>query len=373
MRAAVGERMQPRYSLAVRSASIVALALATSACTQESVVVSQAAGVAALPTGALEPTPRRAAERAAFVRCRDGAPGPSKAGFAHRRSGLMARSLPAKHYAHDVAANPGTKVAVVGKFAYGDVGKDLEDEPVAVWIDDCAAVTKIGSGKTDDDGRAAIEITAPARPGEYALHFVVDGDASSTRASLWVVERGTPVVVFDIDGTLTQSDAEVNKDVLDEHFDAMYEGNYAPVVYADGAVLADTWVDKGVLPIYVSGRPYWLSQYSRDWLAAERFPRGLVRTTDRHREVVPKVDGVGKFKAATLRRLLELGVAVQAAYGNAATDIWAYADVGIPRDRTFIIGPHAGEDGTRAVTDAWTSALPWAREQPVPNGALTLR
>ncbi|HET6583427.1 MAG TPA: hypothetical protein VFG69_08265, partial [Nannocystaceae bacterium] len=211
------------------------------------------------------------------------------------------------------------------------------------------------------------------RPGEYALHFVVAGDGTSARASLWVLERGTPIVVFDIDGTLTQSDAEVNRDVLDRYFDGMYDGDYAPKVYTDGAALADLWFDKGVLPVYLSGRPYWLSDYTRGWLAAESFPHGLVRTTDRHREVVPKVDGVGKFKAATLRRLLDLGLDVQAAYGNAKTDIWAYADVGVPIDRTFIIGPHAGEQGTRSVSDAWTAALPWVREQPLPNGALALR
>jgi phosphatidate phosphatase PAH1 len=242
-----------------------------------------------------------------------------------------------------------------------------------VWLDDCRNVVKVASAKTNDDGRAKLEITAPDRAGEYAMHFIADGDASVARATLWVLERGTPVVVFDIDGTLTQSDAEVNKDVLDDRFNAMYGGDYVPKAYADGATLADIWIDKGVLPIYISGRPYWLVQYSRDWLVAEKFPRGFVRTTDRHRDVLPKVDGVGKFKAATLRQLLDLGLDVQAAYGNAKTDIWAYADVGLPIDRTFIIGPHAGEQGTRAVSDAWTAALPWAREQPVPNAALTLR
>ena len=364
--------MQARYSHAVGRAALALLVIA--GCTQESVVAAQAAGVASLSTESITPAVlRRTGERAAFARCRDHSLDTTKATFAHRRSALMARRLPPKHAAHDVAANPGAKVTVVGKFAYGDVGKDLEDEPVSVWLDDCSKLARIGSGETDDDGRAAIEITAPPHPGEYTLHFVVTGDGSSTRASLWVLAPGTPVVVFDIDGTLTQSDAEVNKDVLDEHFDRMYDGDYAPVTYVDGRELAQTWVDKGVLPIYVSGRPYWLSQYSRDWLASEEFPRGMVRTTDRHRDVVPKIEGVGKFKAATLRRLLALGVDVQAAYGNALTDIWAYADVGIPRDRTFIIGPHAGVDGTRAVTDAWTSALPWARDQPVPNAALSLR
>jgi hypothetical protein len=367
------------YVLSMRRVrGAVALAcLAAAACSQEAAAVPQAAGLAALPDPVERPvaaTSRAATPppRAAFVRCRDHTPATSAAGFAHRRSKLIARSWVPRHYAHDVAAAPGGTVVVEGKFSYGDQGKDLEDEPVAIWLDDCQNISRVASAETDDDGRARIEIAAPQAPGEYGLHFVVDGDASSTRASLWVVEPGTPIVVFDIDGTLTVSDAEVNLDVLDQHFDKMLEGDYQPQVYADGATLASTWVDKGVLPVYLSGRPYWLVQYSRDWLVAENFPRGLVRTCDKHREVVPRIDGVGRFKAGTLKRMLELGVVVQAAYGNATTDIWAYAEAGIPVERTFIIGPHAGEGGTRALAGAWTDALPWAREQPIPSGALGL-
>ncbi len=365
--------MQSRYSRGVRVAFAIALCLAA-ACTHEETIVAQAAGVAALPAEpvarVVPPTPPT---RAAFARCTDGELAVPRTGWGHVRSRVLAKAARANHFAHDVAANPGTKVSVAAKFSYGKQGKDLEDESVTVWLDDCTSVAKVGTAETDGDGRATIEITAPDRPGEYALHFVVGGDASKARASLWVVAHGTPVVVFDIDGTITQSDAEVNRDVLDEHFDAMYDGDYAPLVYQDGAALADAWVDKGVLPIYLSGRPYWLVQYSRDWLARESFPRGFVRTTDKHREVVPKVEGVGRFKSATLEQLLDLGVEVQAAYGNATTDIWAYASVGIPLDRTFIIGPHAGKDGTRPVKDAWTPVLPWAREHAVPSGALQLR
>lgn len=368
--------MAPRYAPGMRRAvALGLLALATS-CGEEAVGATQAAGVGARPAPesiARVVDPARPPTRAPFVRCKDGVPAAVGDRFAHRRSALMARSLPARHTAHDVASNPGARIVVAAKVQYGGQGKDLEDEPVSVWLDDCSGVTNLGTATSDDDGRMKLEITAPDRPGEYTMHFVVVGDGTSARASLWVLPRGTPVVVFDIDGTLTQSDAEVSKDVLDEHFDAMYDGDYAPKVYADGPALADIWVDKGVLPIYISGRPYWLAQYSRDWLAKESFPSGLVRTTDRYREVVPKIDGVGKFKAATLRRLLDLGLDVQAAYGNAETDIWAYAEVGLPIERTFIIGPHAGEQGTRSVSDAWTAALPWAREQPVPNAALALR
>lgn len=369
--------MQPRYSRSVRDPIALAASLCLlAACAQDETIVAQAAGVSTLPAEipiARVVAPTAAPVRAPFARCILGAPPTTRAAFEHRRSALLAKAAKPNHFAHDVAANPDTKVAIAGKFSYGDNGKDLEDEPVSLWLDDCTDVTQVGTATTDGDGRATIEITAPERAGEYALHFLVGGDASRSHASLWVLPRGTPVVVFDIDGTLTESDAEVNLDVLDEHFDAMIEGDYLPLVYPDGATLAGTWVDKGVLPIYLSGRPYWLVQYSRDWLARESFPRGYVRTTDKHRDVVPKVDGVGRFKSTTLKQLLELGVEVQAAYGNATTDVWAYATVGIPLDRTFIIGPHAGKDGTRAVKDAWTSALPWARDHAVPKGALHLR
>ena len=365
--------MQARYSRSVRKGLAIA-ALVLAACTHEESIVAQAAGVASLPAEAIERVaPPVAPTLAPFARCVEGELAAERTKFGHVRSRMIAKAAPANHFAHDVAANPGKPIAVSAKFSYGKQGKDLEDESVSVWLDDCTGVTQVGSGETDGDGRATVEITAPDRAGEYALHCVVGGAASRARARLGVVPRGTPVVVFDIDGTLTQSDAEVNKDVLDEHFDAMYAGDYAPLVYEDGAVLAGTWVEKGVLPIYISGRPYWLVDYSRNWLARESFPRGFVRTTDKHREVVPKVDGVGRFKSSTLKQLLDLGVEVQAAYGNATTDIWAYSTVGIPLDRTFIIGPHAGKDGTRAVKDAWTPVLPWALEHAVPKGALQLR
>ena len=45
------------------------------------------------------------------------------------------------------------------------------------------------------------------------------------------------------------------------------------------------------------------------------------------------------------------------AYGNATTDIYAYLNAGIAADVTWIIGDHAGEMGTHAVTGAWTARV----------------
>ena len=51
--------------------------------------------------------------------------------------------------------------------------------------------------------------------------------------------------------------------------------------------------------------------------------------------------------------------------GHAAPILWAaYAEAGIPKDVTFIIGTHAGEEGTVALHDSYTAHQPTARAFP---------
>jgi phosphatidate phosphatase PAH1 len=53
-----------------------------------------------------------------------------------------------------------------------------------------------------------------------------------------------------------------------------------------------------------------------------------------------------------------------AAYGNARTDIEAYEDVGIPKEKTFIIGPYAGEKGTTPIGEDYRSHVDTVEEYP---------
>jgi phosphatidate phosphatase PAH1 len=53
-----------------------------------------------------------------------------------------------------------------------------------------------------------------------------------------------------------------------------------------------------------------------------------------------------------------------AAYGNARTDIEAYEDVGIPKEKTFIIGPYAGEKGTTPIREDYRSHVDTVEEYP---------
>jgi len=49
-----------------------------------------------------------------------------------------------------------------------------------------------------------------------------------------------------------------------------------------------------------------------------------------------------------------VGLNIVRAYGNATTDIAAYADGGIPKADTYIIGEHAGEQGTQPLYNDYT-------------------
>ena len=104
-------------------------------------------------------------------------------------------------------------------------------------------------------------------------------------------------------------------------------------------------------------------------LAAEGFAPGHLHVTDTESEALPTESGVQAFKGGYLNSLRAMGFEIHAAFGNATTDIGAYAIAGVPEARTWIIGENAGVDSTVPVADAWTeivlevSAWP-AAEQP---------
>jgi hypothetical protein len=52
--------------------------------------------------------------------------------------------------------------------------------------------------------------------------------------------------------------------------------------------------------------------------------------------------------------------------------IEAYANVGIPLARTFIIGDHAGEGGTMPLSGGYSDHLSWVAAQPDADQPFTL-
>ncbi len=60
-----------------------------------------------------------------------------------------------RHVADDVIVGVGQPITIEGKFHYGKVGKDLEDEDVTLLVaaDACGPWTPVDTRSTDDDGR----------------------------------------------------------------------------------------------------------------------------------------------------------------------------------------------------------------------------
>lgn len=278
------------------------------------------------------------------------------------------------HSARDVLAVPGDAVTVFGKFAYGPTSKDLEGERIEVWIDDCAGGYRLaGTAITNSDGRIALDIAPADIPGIgiYGLYFRVMGDSSAARATLRVFPRGTSLMVFDIDATLTTDDFELIHDIFAELFEPLGTGDYVPAARAGAADITALRAMQGYPLVFLTGRPYELTDISRDWLADEGIAPGTLMLAQSIPDALPTDSGVGDYKAAYLRELTDMGFVLEAAYGNAATDIYAYELAAIAKDRTFILGQNGGESGTVDLGDDYLDHIPDAAAEPAADQPFT--
>ena len=265
--------------------------------------------------------------------------------FRHTASELLALAAEPIHSAEDVLAHPGDAAPLVARFAYGVLATDLADEDVRVFLDDCRGYRNLGDHATDDDGRIGVTAPADLGPGVYEVRFQVLGDQSTTVSYVWVLPEETRLVVTDIDGTLTASDSELFMQVLD--------GTHTPVAYPGAVELTSGHASLGSVVVYLTGRPHWLTQRTRDWTEALGFARGPLRVAATEAEALPGESGVGDYKLAWLEGLLAQGHTVDFAYGNASTDLYAYLGAGFDPSLVWIIGDHAGEMGTNAAVDSW--------------------
>jgi phosphatidate phosphatase PAH1 len=257
-----------------------------------------------------------------------------------------------RHAGRDEIVAVGTSVTVKGKFAYGSVSKDLEKERVRLFLDDCTGWKRIADLTTDTDGRAQYNLgVLPA--GVYDVRFEVMGDRTLAPATLWVLPAGTHVAVFDIDGTLTTDDGEL----VHEVFSDIFFDEYLPEAYPFARELTLAHEAIGHIPVYLTGRPYWLTFHTRRWLSERDFAAAPLRVTDSNTTSLPTNGNVGAYKRDFLNGLRAAGFVVDFAYGNASTDIYAYLAASISAGSVYIIGKHAGEQGTHGVSGSWEARV----------------
>lgn len=271
---------------------------------------------------------------------------PAKKSFRSFGNRILAGLYQPWHMVHDEVVKSGSAATMVGKFDYDAVlHKDLEGEYVHVYI----AGTGMGSWQyvgrytTDSDGK--IYANLGVRPvGEYQVRMVVEGDLSTVNGYLSVVEPGRKAVLFDIDGTLTINDFEAYAD---------YAGVKTAQAYGYAVQTVNAYKARGYQVIYLTARPYWVAKDAREWFALKGLLPWHYRSNPYGDGPIPPDTQAHKTNYVKYLRNT-VGIDIIRAYGNATTDIAAYADGGIPKADTWIIGENAGKDGTQPIYGDYT-------------------
>lgn len=266
-------------------------------------------------------------------------------------SNVIVAAGPAFHRGRDQILSVGDPQWVMGKITYSYVDKDLTDEEVDVFVErGCGgAWEKLGTTKTttsgahatvdgvdDSGGRVYFQIPKAKElaVGRHRVRLVVAGDQTSTDLLMDVLPKGSPIVVSDVDGTLTDSE--------NAEYPALLTGTL-PGAQPRAADALSALAAKGYHVVYVTARPEWLTGRTHEFLNASGFPPGVVHTTT---GLTGALGGAAAlFKSAELAMLAAHGHKIEWAFGNRASDTDAYDAAAIKLDqRVFlrVTDPHGG-------------------------------
>lgn len=266
---------------------------------------------------------------------------PQKKSFKYFGNQLLSSFYKPFHMVQDAIVLEGKTATLVGKFDYDIIlHKDLEGEKVHTYLysQGMTQWEYIGATITNRDGRVYVPI-ADRPVGEYMVKMVVEGDLSSATGYLNVVEPNRKTILFDIDGTLTLNDFEGVGD---------YFGSKVAAAHAYATEVVKAYTAKNYQIIYLTGRPYWVTEDTRQWFKIKNI-------IPRHLHTNPSSGGLlsldtENYKTDYIHYLInDARLDIVRAYGNAATDINAYARAGLPAQDTYIIGSQAGNGGTQDI------------------------
>ena len=270
------------------------------------------------------------------VRCA-GAPaaGPRR-GFRRWRDRVIGALAHPDHHGDDLIAAAGEDQVIEGKLAYGFADKAVENEDVDLFACTAAGWQRIGDTRSDGEGRFRLELHGAARlpVGLRDLYASVAGDRSGVAFLAYVAPAGSPIVVTDVDGTLTAGENAFPHAVILGGGVSAQPGAAAALAAAPAQV------------VYVTARGERFTEATRRWLGAHGFPRGPL-VLGRGLFVKPGAATVA-YKTRVLRALAR-DFTIVAGVGNRASDVAAYSAAGVPASRIFIKLPEFVGEVARAL------------------------
>ncbi|MEX1367054.1 MAG: phosphatidylinositol transfer protein [Nannocystaceae bacterium] len=248
-------------------------------------------------------------------------------------SNLIAGSGSPRHRGRDMFYNPDDTHWVMAKFAYGPTDWDLAGERIDMFLlRNCMGDWEpLGPIFTTDDGQhptvegvedsggwVYFQMPSALPVGRHRIHMVVRGDDTRADTYIEVVEPGTPIIVSDIDGTLTTSEWERLVDFLLSTIPDVNEG-------APQALHA--LVDLGYRPMYLTARPEFLGRRTYEFIELRGLPPGIIHTT---LSATGALGGAAvDYKTAELAALASRGLVPSWVFGNSSSDAEAYDNAGI--------------------------------------------
>jgi hypothetical protein len=266
------------------------------------------------------------------VRC-TGTPAAANGSFRHVSSRLVSALGSPKHRGVDLLVrSTASSQVLLGDVSYTIADKALEDEDVDVFACRAGAWKKLGRARSNGEGHFKLTLTSTQRLpiGVRDMYLSVVGDGTGTRFVAVVAPADQRVIVTDVDGTLTSDEnaftlAQVSGDTVGKQAGA-------PAALAAAGT-------KGLLVVYLTARGRQYTGATRAWLAANGFPRGVLRLADSF--VTLPGDATVAYKT---KSLAALGFDIAGAIGNRASDVEAYGAAGIPATRTFVKLPEFSDE-----------------------------
>ena len=136
-------------------------------------------------------------------------------------------------------------------------------------------------GRFVTDAAGYLEIEAPEDmqqvAGHYAIRAVMERDGSVGEGSVFVLEKGTPCVLMDLDGTLNVGDESMTEQMT---LDAIWAARFFDARPQKGVLsVCRCWAARGYQLVYLSGRQGGFYNHTRDWLIRHGFPPGPIALT----------------------------------------------------------------------------------------------